>query len=251
MKHLVKKILQKILGMQGYLFVFSIFVIVKLKWDKNERDFLTFLKLIPNNGIILDVGANIGVMTWYLSRRKKDATILSFEPIPFNFKVLQRITKLFRLKNVKLRKMAVGERHDTVDMLIPKIESVTMHGLCHIKDIDEGNEWQGETVPTKMIVLDKFADIIDTNKKVVAIKLDVENYEYNVLKGAMNILENHRPIIYTELWQNENRSQCINLIEKLNYKVFIFVKNKTTIFNESIAEGQNFLFVPAEKEMSI
>ena len=60
MKTFVKYILQKILGLKTYLYVFARFIIVKLKWDKKEKDFFHFLKLLPDNGIVLDLGANIG-----------------------------------------------------------------------------------------------------------------------------------------------------------------------------------------------
>ena len=61
MKTAVKFILQKILGFSTYLYVFALFVIVKIRWDKKENDFFHFMKLIPEGGLILDLGANIGV----------------------------------------------------------------------------------------------------------------------------------------------------------------------------------------------
>ena len=77
MKTFIKYILQKILGLKTYLYVFAIFVIVKIRWDKKEKDFFHFMKLIKDEGVILDLGANIGVTSYYLAKKLRS---VSFTP---------------------------------------------------------------------------------------------------------------------------------------------------------------------------
>ncbi len=96
MKNSIKRILQKILGFNNYLFIFSLFTIIKLKWDKNEKDFIHFMKLIKGEGIILDIGANIGIMSTHLSRKFKNDEIIAFEPMPENIRTLERIKKILK-----------------------------------------------------------------------------------------------------------------------------------------------------------
>jgi len=243
MKNFIKNVLQKLLGIHLYLLVFSLFVMIKLKWDKNEKDFLTFLKIIPNDGVILDIGANIGVMTRYFAKKKKKAQIFSFEPIPFNYKVLRNIVQIFRLRNVKTYKLAVGEKNETINMIVPKKGSVTMHGLCHVDDSEITQAKNFEKISAKMIKLDSFSDIVDEKKKLVSIKIDVENYEYHVLKGAEEIIDKHKPLIYTELWDNENRKKCIGFLQNKNYTVHVFENNEIIQYNKN-HKGQNFVFLP-------
>jgi hypothetical protein len=64
------------LGLDNYLFLFSLFIIKKLRWDKNEKDFIHFLNLLPREGIVLDIGANIGVMSYYLARDRNKGRYL-------------------------------------------------------------------------------------------------------------------------------------------------------------------------------
>ena len=52
MKNTVKYILHKLLGFKNYLFIFSLYKILTLRKDKNEKDFFAFLHLIPANRII-------------------------------------------------------------------------------------------------------------------------------------------------------------------------------------------------------
>ena len=95
MKNGIKLILQKLLGYQNYLYVFAKFKIKTLKQDKKEGDFFHFMDSISKNGAILDIGANIGIMTYHLSKRFADRKIYSIEPMPDNLKVLNKIINTF------------------------------------------------------------------------------------------------------------------------------------------------------------
>ena len=53
-----------------------------------------------------------------------------------------------------------------------------------------------------------------------------------------------RPMIYTELWDNENRSKCIELLAGLNYLPYIYVSGKPVKYDADIHNTQNFLFLP-------
>ena len=91
MKNTVKYILHKLLGFKNYLFIFSLYKILTLRKDKNEKDFFAFLHLIPANTAVLDIGANIGIMTVHLARTVKGSTIYSFEPMPHNISAFKNI----------------------------------------------------------------------------------------------------------------------------------------------------------------
>src|SRR4051812_11915046 len=108
MKSSVKYILHKLLGFKNYLFVFSLFKIYTLKRDKNEKDFFTFLSLVPPDTAVLDIGANIGIMTVHLARSIKNVTVYSFEPMPNNISAFKRVVRFFKLNNVTLFEIALG-----------------------------------------------------------------------------------------------------------------------------------------------
>ena len=79
---------------------------------------------------------------------------------------------------------------------------------------------------------------------ITAIKLDVENFEYFVLDGGKQTIIKHRPIIYTELWENENRDKCFNFIRNLNYSIKVLQNNELVDFDKKIHTTQNFFFIP-------
>lgn len=242
LKNFIKYILQKFLGLHNYLFLFARYVILKLPYDKNEKDFLRFLNLIDESGHVLDIGSNIGVMTYYFSKKLSESTVHTFEPIPDNLKVLRRIVGKFNLSNVKIYPYALGDKNDIVKMVMPQFNKVYFHGLSHVEEVNTKNI--GNLYDVEMKRLDDIEEL--ENVKINAVKIDVEEYEYNVLKGAEELIQKNRPLIYCELWESENRKKSLKLISKLNYKVFI---NQENILKEYVEQKgyQNFFFIPAER----
>lgn len=244
MKNAAKYILHRLLGFKNYLFIFSLFKISTLKRDKKEKDFFQFLRLIPENTAVLDIGANIGIMTVHLARIK-GATVYAFEPMPNNIEAFRRIIRHFGLSNVKLFEIALGNTEGEVEMVMPVISSVRMQGLSHVvhESITENNEGERFKVPLKMA--DRMQELQSCPQRISAIKIDVENFEFFVLDGARQLIAKHRPVVYAELWDNENRSQCLELFTSLDYKTYVAVNENLTLYDASLHFKQNFIFLPA------
>jgi FkbM family methyltransferase len=217
-------------------------VIIKLPDSKNERDFLKFVELIEDGDHILDIGANIGVMTYYFSKKLPRSVIHAFEPIPENLDTLLRVKQHFKLYNVNTYAFALGNENGKVNMIMPESNKVFFHGLSHVEK--ENSENKGNTYSVEINRLDDLDEFKDA--RINAIKIDVEEHEYQVLCGAKNLIQKNRPMIYCELWDSENRTQSLKLISKLNYKVFVNQEKSLKLFNDQ--KGfQNFFFIPAER----
>ncbi|MCW3102887.1 MAG: methyltransferase FkbM family [Bacteroidetes bacterium] len=243
MKNAAKYILHKLLGFKNYLFVFSLFKIYTLKRDRKEKDFFQFMGLIPEGTAVLDIGANIGIMTVHLAGIK-DSMVYSFEPMPNNIDAFNRIIRYFKLKNVKLFEVALGNSEGTAEMVMPVISAVRMQGLSHVvhESIPENNEGERFSVPLRM--LDNMQEL-DAGKRISAIKIDVENFEFFVLDGAKKLIAKNRPVVYAELWDNENRYKCFGLFASLGYRTHVAISDKLVLFDPAIHVKQNFIFIPA------
>lgn len=243
MKHRVKYILQKLLGFSNYLFLFSLITIKRLKKNPSEQEFLHFIDITPNEGIILDIGANIGITTIPLAQSKNKAIIYSFEPVPENIQALKRVVNFFKVTNVKTFETALGDSCGKLKMITPVIKNVKMQGLSHIY-LHHAEEAfvNGNQITVAVEKLDEIEELVSAIK-ISAIKIDVENFEYFVLKGARNLLMKHKPLIYCELWKNEKRNMTIDYLKELGYEIKIFDAGQ--LVKPGDEDRINFFFIPA------
>lgn len=242
MKNLIKNVFQRLLGLETYLYYFSIFTYIKLNNSHHEKELLYFIDIIPDNGVILDIGANIGVTTTAFAKRKMNSKIFSFEPIRENQNVFRKIIAYHNLKNVTFFPIALGNYSGTLKMIMPVIGNAKMHGLSHV--YVEGDEQAWNTGVMYKVPVQKADDIpeLRTAGKITAIKIDVENFEYEVLTGARELLIANRPYIYCELWANEKRASTIKYIKTLQYNVQVMVNDKLVPYTNQ--DVLNFFFIP-------
>lgn len=246
MKARLKKALQKLLGFDRYLFLFSVAVITTLRSNRQERDFLHFMKMIPDGGLVLDIGANIGIMSVWLGRHLPKSNILAYEPIPQNIKALKRVLAHYKITNVTVAEKALGNVNGEVEMVMPVLEDVKMQGLSHVvhDSITEFNEGRKYKAPANR--LDDCTLLAEQKKPLKAVKLDVENFEYFVLKGGEKTIRRHRPLIYTELWENENRQRCFDFLTDLGYRIEVLCNGALNSYDPEVHRTQNFFFIPPE-----
>lgn len=233
--------LQGILGFDRYLSIFARYKIKSLKVDRNEKDFFVFLDLLPDTGLVLDIGANLGIMTWHLLHGLKKAKVWAFEPIPDNLRVLKKVLSPEKQPRLKIFGLALGAEAGKTTMVLPEVDDVLMQGLSHvvhesIEEFNDGREYEVE--------IDTLDNLIKSDNPVSGIKLDVENFEYFVLKGGEEMLRRDKPVVYTELWENENRRRCMDFMEELGYEVKVFTKGELVPFASDSYGGQNFFFIP-------
>jgi FkbM family methyltransferase len=220
-KNAIKAFLQGILGYRRYLRVFASYKVKNLRKDKRENDFFAFLSLLPESGIVLDIGANLGFLAAHLARKVSKGQVIAFEPMPDNLHALEHVIRKFDLKNVKVEPCALGDNDGEVEMVLPVNGNARQQGLSHIvhSTITENNDGIRFKVPLKK--LDSLEYLFAPHAKVTGIKMDVENFERFVLAGAEQLVATHRPLIYLELWENENKNACFGFFRKWNYEITV------------------------------
>jgi FkbM family methyltransferase len=239
LKNTIRNWCQKLMGFDQYLFLFSIANIFGVRFLGYEKEFRYFSNMIDPDGAILDVGANIGIMTVALAKKYPNSTVYAFEPIDENIKAFERACRFYRIKNVQLFATALGDRNEQIKMVMPIVGQSKMQGLTHVVEHDEtiiGNVFS--------VSMQRMDDIEPLNSvsKISAIKIDVENFEFFVLKGGEALLQKHTPLVFCELWNNERRNLCFELMKSLGYRVAVLENGELVEFTAQ--QALNFFFLP-------
>ncbi len=147
-----------------------------------------FLSMIKPGGVVYDVGANIGYYSVYVS--PVVSKCYAFEPSPKTSEVLRRVVAPF--PNIVHVPLAVSSSSRTT--MFYEEPSMEVSGL-------KARTENARPVPVKVTTLDDFS--ADARDHVDAIKIDVEGYDLEVLKGSRNLIARDQPLILTEAKADE------------------------------------------------
>lgn len=164
-----------------------------------------------NDSIVLDVGANIGITSIIAASILPRSTVIAFEPGELNYKFLLKNIAANNFHNIQ------GFRYAIADQDLDKIgfKENSAWGC-----IDSCRPPHSEDPPCKTI--DTFIQEYFPLGKVSAVKVDVEGFELNVLKGAKNLITRDSPIFYIEL-----NSWCLTTFGNINpYRLLEFIADR-------------------------
>lgn len=149
-----------------------------------EPELVALAGLVNPGDCALDVGANIGVYTKRLSGLVgRDGKVISIEPLPTTFDILESNIRTLKLDNVRCVNAAVSDHAGLVSMEVPRYDT-GWENIYRARVVDT----PGGSV--RSISLDKAFRRLD---RVDFIKCDVEGHELSVLRGASAIIKKHHP----------------------------------------------------------
>lgn len=180
-----------------------------------ESDLLEHLLLsVPRKGVFVDVGANIGNHTVFFAKYMA-SRVVAIEPHPHNFEILNSVIMKNGLTNVQTIKTAVGCEKGTATLSLPEgFENNA--GSYAISPGSPGQDSVEVTVDSLDTILSQH---IEDQQEITLIKIDVEGYEEQVLKGARYILENHRPHLVVEIHSAEQHETIEKQLASMGYRV--------------------------------
>jgi FkbM family methyltransferase len=204
-------------------------------------------KLRGKSTVFADIGANIGLHTFFVKSKYKNLNIIAFDPSPASWKYMELSIKYNNLSNVRLEKIALSETNGLLDFY------------------NWGNESSADSLQDTKRVLNVKPNIIKVPVKrlddiknippITVIKMDCEGAELSILKGAKESLSINRPLILLEFHPinkaafNVTTEDIFCFIRETNYSLYSinFELLNFSMFDELQKRcEENYLMLPNE-----
>ncbi len=177
------------------------------EYNKDECEYI--VKLADSRpGLVLDIGANIGNISQALIASGHQ--VVAFEPQPEVFELLK-----LNCPAADCRNHALGDVETTLQM-----PAVDYSRRGNFGGLGIG---MGTGLAVKVLSLDSLAF-----ENVSVMKIDVEGFEENVLRGAVDTIRRCRPIIYLEADRREKLASLARLLDTLEYD---YIEHNPPLFN--------------------
>jgi len=179
------------------------------KYAKYISPELNLIKFLANkNKISIDIGANLGLFTFYLQKYSK--YVYAFEPNPYPLRNLKNLVN----KNTEVIPIAIGNKDGYLDLFIPKNKKGWSSNGASLKERELN-------LGIKHNVVSRRLDSLELDN-VGLIKIDVEGFEKQVLEGASKTINKFKPnvIIENEWIHQKKPDELFNCILDIEYEIF-------------------------------
>ena len=213
------------------------------KYRNPELKLIT--SLVTKDQISIDIGANLGLFTDFMSKASKH--VFAFEPNPYPLENLKHLID----KNVTILPIALGNTNGPTEIRIPHhANGWSSNGASLASKTEES----GKLINIQCRKLDSL-----NLENIGLIKIDVEGFEIEVLKGARETLLKNKPamIIENESVHTEDTNQLFSIMTELGYEKYIcnsrgelkkindfsVEENQKDAMNKDIHYIQNYIFI--------
>ena len=171
---------------------------------------------------IVDIGSNKGQFILLIEKIFPNKIVYSFEPI---IEMINKQKKFFKYKkNITFHNLALGSSICSKEFLITS----RMDSSSFLKVVSNTNKSKNYSVIEKRDIKVSTLDEIFLNEKIshpILIKMDVQGYELEVLKGAKNLLKKTDYLLLevseNEMYQNQPTEKIIiEYLKELNFEIF-------------------------------
>ena len=201
-------------------------IILNKTYEVEEITILT--KLIRNNSVtkFIDIGANCGFYSFQFAMEKLD--VFAFEP---NHEALLKMNNTIdqnkNLENkIKIYPFGLSNNNSIMQMRSMIKYGYTQTGGSSVTIEKQSLENKYKIYEAKFKIGDEILNFQNNN---LAIKIDVEGHELNVLKGIQNLLKNNKCLLQIEIFEKNFHIINSYLLEK-NFILIDQFKERANFF---------------------
>ncbi|MEJ0044207.1 MAG: FkbM family methyltransferase [Rhizomicrobium sp.] len=188
----------------------------QLQLHLREPEIAILKTFVDPQGIVIDVGANVGIFSEFFAARLGAKKVLAIEPIATLAEYLRKVLPA----NVEVLNLAFSDHAGETKIRIPQRGNTEFDGWATIEaaNVLSGLQYREETV-TLARLDDRVAG------KVGFIKIDVEGHEAAVLRGAERVLRESRPNLLIEIEARHREgsfAEVMSMMKALDYHCYYY-----------------------------
>lgn len=228
-------------------YIYQNSILKNILWDEDIID--EIIVNMKENYDILDIGANIGLITLGIIKKAKEqnksfGTIHCFE---CNSNVIPLlISNISPYNNVNVYTFALSDKQELCNITVYE-GNMGSNYIYSSKDGINVTEYDYSKLfytpahkrSNNVLILGVALDsiIYQFTNKIGIIKIDVEGYEFKVLEGAKELIKIHQPVIIVEIFETINFDKVMAYFKSIGYKRFKKIINKNY-------KNEDYIFFP-------
>ena len=222
-------------------------VFIKKFSQSYEPEMATIPRLLKNPGTIIDIGANYGTYSFFLSKLYPNSKIIAFEPATSSFGILRRIIRCFSLRNVIPVKKGLGEKIENKEIIFPRNYTI----IAHVAGKNSKKNKEDKSEDIEITTLDSFVKR-NKIKGIDLMKCDVEGFELSVFRGAKKSLKKFKPLVFVEIEQRHTEKYGIDarnvlkFLEKIGYRSYFVKGDEIKKTNKIVPQIPLYIFSTKE-----
>lgn len=217
-------------------------VVILGSWNQFETNVLK--AILQPGDVVIDVGAFMGSYSLLVSKLiGGEGKVYAFEPSPDHLRKLKRNILLNNFRNIQTFNLALSNKKGVVKFYVAGSRSSLMKN-----EAESHMDKKVKPIKVKAVTLNDFVNK-ERIKHIDFIKIDVEGWDLQVLKGASNILKGKdAPDIMVEVIDDQLKragSSSYDLIKYMKsfaYTPYIFTRNGLRPYEELSMRTFNLLF---------
>lgn len=177
-------------------------------FEKNNLEYVCkkwkngIIAKIISKSIVLDIGCNIGNHTLFYLFECNAQFVHCFEPVKETYRILEKNISINKMESrVKLHNIGIGATKGRAQIEKFDIKNI---GGTSIELVENGS-----------ITINSIDDL--SINQIGFIKIDVEGFEINVLKGMIKTIERDHPYLTIEI-RDKNFKEAKTILDQYGYK---------------------------------
>ena len=219
-------------------------------FEPQLQDAIVEAILEKDHPVMLDIGANIGLISLAVTSRVPQAVIYAFEPGPIQAALLKNTIEKNGLHNkVTLLPVALGEKDGVMTFHTHLSRDISKDGF-----MDTGRGEATKPIEVEVMTVDRWWKE-QKEPHIDVVKIDTEGAELWVLRGATEMIRTIKPVIFFEMELSNlkaypyTQEDIMHWFEAQGYKLYTLQEEECHFFNveKLLRTNDTFVARPAKR----